>query len=78
MLWQKKSRFKNHKKSGVTLSKKDIKQGFNAKGMSEFAKDAAPDIWNEILTDSSRNLKTASPALQNALLTEFKKIVNNS
>ena len=74
----KKFRFKNHKKSGVTLSKKDIKQGFDAKSMSEFAKFAAPDLWNKILTDSSISLKTASPALQNALLTEFKKIVGNS
>ena len=46
--------------------------------MSEFAKFAAPDLWNKILTDSSISLKTASPALQNALLTEFKKIVGNS
>ena len=74
----KKFRFKNHKKSGVTLSKKDIKQGFDDKSMYEFAKVAAPDIWNKILTDSSISLKTTSPALQNALLTEFKKIVGNS
>ncbi len=42
----KKFRFKNHKKSGITVSKKDIEQGMDAKQMEEYAKLLAPKALN--------------------------------
>ena len=70
----KKFRFKNHKKSGITVSKKDIEQGMDAKQMEEYAKLLAPTAFKY----GSNWLKTASPAFRNALLTEHKKIDSNS
>ncbi len=70
----KKFRFKNHKKSGITVTKKDVEQGMDAKQMEEYAKILAPTAFKY----GSNWLKTASPAFRNALLTEHKKIDSNS
>ena len=70
----KKLRFKNHKKSGITVSKKDIEQGMDAKQMEEYAKLLAPTAFKH----GSNWLRSASPAFRNALLTEHKKVSGNS
>mgnify|MGYP003316350475 CR=1 FL=1 len=70
----KKFRFKNHKKSGITVTKKDVEQGMDAKQIEEYAKILAPTAFKY----GSNWLKTASPAFRNALLTEHKKIDSNS
>ena len=70
----KKFRFKNHKKSGITVTKKDVEQGMDAKQMEEYAKILAPTAFKY----GSNWLKTASPAFRNALLTEHKKLDSNS
>lgn len=70
----KKFRFKNHKKSGITVTKKDVEQGMDAKQMEEYAKILAPTAFKY----GSNWLKTASPAFRNALLTEHKKKDSNS
>ena len=70
----KKFRFKNHKKSGITVTKKDVEQGMDAKQMEEYAKLLAPTAFKS----GSNWLKTASPAFRNALLSEHKKLSGNS
>ena len=70
----KKFRFKNHKKSGITVTKKDVEQGMDAKQMEEYAKLLAPTSFKH----GSNWLRGASPAFRNALLTEHKKIDSNS
>ncbi len=40
-----KFRFKNHKKSGITVSKKDVEQGMDAKQMQEYAKILVPTAF---------------------------------
>ena len=69
-----KFRFKNHKKSGITVSKKDVDQGMDAKQMQEYAKILAPTAFKY----GSNWLKTASPAFRNALLPEYKKLNSDS
>ena len=69
-----KFRFKNHKKSGITVSKKDVEQGMDAKQMQEYAKILAPTAFKY----GSNWLKGASPAFRNALLTEYKKLKSDS
>ena len=40
-----KFRFKNHKKAGMTVSKKDVEQGMDAKQMQEYAKILVPTAF---------------------------------
>jgi len=69
----KKFRFRKLKSDGITLSKKEIAEGFTAQHYADFAKDAAPH-----LLETGSDLKTASPALRHALIKELKRIESNS
>ena len=66
-------RFRKFKSSGISLSKKEIAEGFTAQHYADFAKDAAPH-----LLETGSDLKTASPALRHALIQELKRIDSNS